>query len=455
MWVKSINVNQVINESKLSRFHINILLCGLIILLFDGFDLVVYGAVVPVLMKEWSLTAIEAGAIGSYALFGMMLGATMFGSLADKIGRKRVILICVILFSLFTALIGFASTPKIFGLFRFIAGLGLGGVMPNIIALMTEYSPKNKRGILVTTMSSGYAIGGVASAAISIGLISNFGWQSVFFIGVIPLLILPLLYKYLPESPSYYMRNDKNEEMGKILEKINQDYMYQSTNIYRIELSKENKTPVLELFRNKRSVSTIMFWVNAFMTLLILYGLNTWLPKLMVNAGYPLGSSLMFLLTLNFGAIIGSIFGGWLSDRWDAKKVLVLYYVISCLSLILLGFKPGSFLLYVLLAFAGATTIGAQIVANAYVSQYYSMYIRSTGVGWSLGIGRLGAVLGPTLGGILLSLNLSFQMNFLIFAIPGVLAALAILLIQEKYSDFSTVNTTNNENSLEDTVIEG
>ncbi|MDQ1005204.1 AAHS family benzoate transporter-like MFS transporter [Neobacillus niacini] len=453
MIVKYINVNLVINESKLNRFHISILLWGLIILLFDGFDLVVYGAVVPVLMKEWSLTAIEAGALGSYALFGMMLGATIFGPLADKIGRKKVILICVVLFSLFTALIGFAGNPGIFGLFRFLAGLGLGGVMPNVIALMTEYSPKNMRGMLVTTMCSGYAIGGVLSAALSIGLISNFGWQSVFFIGAIPLLILPFLYKYLPDSPSFYLRKNQNEEVGKILEKVNPDFTYESSHVYQLEVSKENKIPILELFHKKRALSTLMLWTNALMTLLVLYGLNTWLPKLMVNAGYPLGSSLTFLLTLNFGAIIGSVFGGWLSDRWHPKKVLVTYYMISCLALILLGFKPSMFLLYILLAFAGATTIGSQIVANVYVSQYYPMHIRSTGVGWSLGIGRLGAVLGPTLGGILLSFNLSLQVNFLVFAIPCILAALAIVLVQDKYGNLSVINRTNNENKIEDIAL--
>lgn len=448
--MKSINVNQVINDSKLKRFHMNVLLWGLIILLFDGFDLVIYGAVVPVLMEDWSLTAIEAGAIGSYALVGMMLGATIFGTLADKIGRKKVIVICVILFSLFTALIGFAGSPEIFGLLRFIAGLGLGGVMPNVIALMTEYSPKNMRGTLVTTMCSGYAIGGVLSAAISIGLISNFGWESVFFVGVIPFFLLPWLYKYLPDSPNFYLRTNRSEELGKILEKVNPDYTYQQTDVYQLEMSKENKIPVPELFRNKRSLSTLMFWASALMTLILLYGLNTWLPKLMVNAGYPLGSSLTFLLTLNFGAIIGSVLGGWLSDRWDTKKVLVMYYIIACISLILLGFKPNMFLLYVLLAFAGATTIGSQIVANVYVSQYYPTHIRSTGVGWSLGIGRLGAVLGPSLGGVLLSMNLSLQVNFLVFAIPGLLAALAIVFVQDNYGNLNVDNKKDYEGEIED-----
>jgi AAHS family benzoate transporter-like MFS transporter len=451
--MKSIDVGKMINESKVNRFHITVMLWGLFILLFDGFDLVVYGAVVPVLMTEWSLTAIQAGAIGSYALIGMMIGATVFGPLADKIGRKKVILICVTIFSLFTALIGFASSPAVFGLLRFLAGLGLGGVMPNVIALMTEYSPKNMKGTLVTAMCSGYAIGGVLSAAISIGLISKFGWESVFFVGAVPLFILPFMYKYLPDSPSFYISKNQYETLGKILERMKPGYTYQSNDEFQLEINKDARMPVVELFRNRRLLSTFMFWINAFMTLLVLYGLNTWLPKLMVNAGYPLGSSLVFLLVLNFGAIVGSVFGGWLSDRWDAKKVLVLYYVVSCLSLILLGFKTNMLLLYILVAAAGATSIGSQIVANVYVSQYYPMYIRSTGVGWSLGVGRLGAILGPTLGGILLSLNLSFQINFLAFAIPGVLAALAIALVQDKYGNLSASNTVKDKQQTDNMAL--
>ena len=195
--------------------------------------------------------------------------------------------------------------------------------------------------------------------------------------------------------------------------------------------------PVKKLFTGGRTLSTVMFWVAYFMTLLVMYALSTWLPKLMVGAGYELGSSLLFLVTLNLGAVTGAILGGKIADMIGSRKVLVTFFFLGFVSLTLLSFKPSMFWLYVLIALAGATTTGTQIVMNAYVSQYYPTEIRSTGLGWALGIGRFGGMLGPTLGGFLLNAQLTLQMNFLAFAIPSILAGIAIWFVQEKYSPLS------------------
>src|SRR4051794_27801603 len=196
-----IDALKFIEEAKFNRFHLTLVILGLIILLFDGYDLVIYGAVVPVLMEEWSLSAIEAGALGSYALIGMAIGSMFLGTMGDKLGRKRVIIFCVLLFSLFTLLIAFTNSPLTFGICRFIAGLGLGGVMPNIISLMSDYAPKRIRATLITIMCSGYGIGGVLSAVLSMWFIQDFGWRSVFYFGAAPLLlVIPIIF-LLPDSP--------------------------------------------------------------------------------------------------------------------------------------------------------------------------------------------------------------------------------------------------------------
>lgn len=440
--MRSIDINRMIDESKFNRFHALILFwCGFIIV-FDGYDLVVYGSVVPVLMNEWQLTPIQAGTLGSYALFGMLLGALIFGPLADKIGRKNVILFCIALFSIFTGIIGWAKSPTEFGIYRFIAGLGLGGVMPNTVALMTEYSPKKLKSTLVSIMFSGYSVGGMLSAGLGIMLISQFGWESVFFVGALPLLALPLIYKTLPDSPSFLLAKNQTEKLGQILSKINPEFTPEKDDKYEIVIPKKTGMPVITLFENRRSLSTIMFWISFFMCLLMIYGLNTWLPKLMDKANYPLGSSLMFLFVLNFGAIFGAIFGGWAADRWGSKKVLIVFYLLAAASLTLLGFKANMVVLFVLVAIAGAATIGTQIIANAYVSQYYPVHMRSTGIGWALGIGRIGAIIGPMMGGILLSMDLPLMQNFMAFAVPGLIAALAIWFVQEKYADMHRTSKT-------------
>lgn len=435
--MKMVQVGQVLNNAKFSKFHLHILLWGLVILLFDGFDLVVYGAVVPSIMEEWSITAVEAGALGSYATFGMMVGAALLGTLSDRFSRKKVIILCVAIFSIFTVVIPFAATPLMFGICRFIAGVGLGGVMPNIITLMGEYAPGKLRAFLITTMCSGYAIGGVISSALSINIIGNFGWQSVFYIGGIPILLLPFIVKFLPDSPQAYLRNNNVSELGKVLEKVIPSYRYEDGDNLQLETKKDSKIPVLELFRSGRAFSTVLLWANTFLLLIVLYGLNTWLPKLMVDAGFELNSSLLLLLALNFGGIIGSIFGGWLSDRWNPKYVLSAFYISGVVALIGLSFKPAIIVMFLLIIVAGGTSIGSQIIANAFVNQYYPEHMKSTGLGWSLGVGRIGAVVGPMLGGILVSLNLSLQFNFLVFAGFMILAIVCVTLVKTTQDHFS------------------
>jgi AAHS family benzoate transporter-like MFS transporter len=433
--MRAIDINRMIDESKFNRFHVSVLLWCAFIIVFDGFDLVVYGSIVPVLMKEWGLTAIQAGTLSSYALFGMLFGALIFGSLADKIGRKSVIIICIIIFSVFTAMIGWSKGPVEFGILRFIAGLGLGGVMPNTVALMTEYSPRKLKSTLVSIMFSGYSVGGMLAAGLGIMLISRFGWESVFYIGAFPLLLLPFLIKSLPDSPNFLLANHKADKIGEILSKIEPGFSFQEEDIIESVIPERKGIPVFKLFEKGRKLSTIMFWISFFMCLLMIYGLNTWLPKLMAKANYPLGSSLMFLLVLNFGSIFGAIIGGWAADRWNGKKVLVLFYLLAACSLFLLGLKGNTFVLLVLVAIAGAATIGTQIIANAYVSQFYPIHMRSSGIGWALGIGRVGAIVGPMMGGFLISMDLPFMQNFLAFAIPGLIAAFAICFVQEKNAD--------------------
>lgn len=446
--MRSININRMIDDSKFNRSHALVVFWCAFIIVFDGFDLGVYGSVIPVLMKEWSLTPIQAGVLGSYALFGMVFGSLIGGPLADKMGRKKIIMFCVAIFSIFTALCGFANSPAQFGIFRFLTGLGLGGVVPNVVALTTEYSPKSLRSILTTTMFSGYAVGGVISAALGIVLIPRFGWESVFFVGALPLLTLPLMYKLLPDSIGFLVAKNQKEKVGRLLSRINPSYTPQINDHYEMILPEKTGFTVLQLFRTGRAVSTVMFWIASFMCLLMIYGLNTWLPKLMANAGYGLGSSLMFLVVLNLGAIFGCVFGGWSADRWRGKKVLLLFFITAVASLTLLGFTANTFVLYLLVAIAGATTIGTQIILYAYVSQYYPIEIRSTGIGWTTGVGRLGAVIGPMMGGFLLTLNLPLQLNFFAFAIPGIIAVLSMGFVQEKYASKHVIETHSEKSDL-------
>ncbi len=427
--MRTIDVNALIDGARMTTFHWRVLFWCALIVVFDGYDLVVYGVVLPTLMQEWGLTPVQAGAMGSYALFGMMLGALTFGPLSDRVGRKWSITICVVLFSGFTVLNGFAQTPGQFSVCRFLAGLGIGGVMPNVVALMNEYSPKKMRSTLVAVMFSGYSVGGMLSAGLGIVLLPRFGWQSVFWLAVIPLLLLPLILRFLPESVGFMVRQGRTTEARAVLERIAPSYHSQNDDILDLSASTQQGAAVPQLFRQGRALNTLMFWLTFFCCLLMSYALSSWLPKLMNNAGYGFDSSLKFLLVLNVGAIIGAVGGGWLGDRLQLSRVLVAFFMVAALCISLMGFHNPQWILYILVAITGATTIGAQILAYACVAQFYPMSIRSTGIGWASGVGRIGAIIGPLLGGALLALQLPLHLNFMAFAIPGALAAVAMCFV--------------------------
>lgn len=372
------------------------------------------------------LTPLEAGALGSYALFGMMFGALAFGTLADRIGRKKGIAICFVLFSSATVLNGFASTPIEFGIFRFLAGLGCGGLMPNVVALMNEYAPKRLRSTLVAVMFSGYSLGGMLSAGLGIYMLPRFGWEAMFFAAAVPLLLLPVILWYLPESVGFLVRQGRGEQARALLAKVDPGRQLSAADELVMTDVKGKSGSVLELFREGRGVRTFSLWLAFFCCLLMVYALGSWLPKLMANAGYSLGSSLSFLLALNFGGMAGAILGGWLGDRFNLAKVVVVFFAVSVASISLLGFKTPMPVLYTLIFIAGATVIGTQILLYATAAQFYGLSIRSTGLGWASGIGRNGAIVGPLLGGALLGINLPLQLNFIAFAVPGVIAALAM-----------------------------
>ncbi|PPI81081.1 MFS transporter [Marinobacter flavimaris] len=433
--MRNIDVNDVIDNAAFNKFHWKVLFWCTLIIIFDGYDLVIYGVVLPLLMDQWNLNPYVAGLLGSSALFGMMFGAMGFGMLSDKWGRKKVILMCVVLFSLTTVINGFATNAWQFGILRFIAGLGIGGVMPNVVSLMSEYSPARKRSTLVALMFSGYAVGGMMSAGLGIWIVPNFGWEIMFYLAIVPMLLLPLMIKYLPESVAFLMAQKREGEARNILCQVAPFKAINEQDVLVVPPTTESKAPVLELFRGGRAMSTLMFWVAFFNCLLMVYALGSWLPKLMSAAGYPLDSSLMFLMVLNIGAIVGAVGGGWLADRFSLRSVLVSFFILGSGSLITLGYENPMWVLYTLMGIAGATTIGSQILLYAYVAQYYPTSIRSTGLGWASGIGRNGAIVGPMLGGTLLALALPHHVNFLALAVPGAIATVAIALVGRRFSE--------------------
>ncbi|MDM0115201.1 MFS transporter [Variovorax sp. J22R133] len=433
--MRHIDLHKLSDEARFNRFHAGVLFWCALIIIFDGYDLAVAGIALPSIMKEMGVSPTNAGFMVSSALFGMMFGAIFLGTIADKIGRRRAIAICIGLFSVFTAAAGLTHEPVTFSVMRFLAGLGIGGVMPNVVAQMTEYSPRKIRSTMVTLMFSGYAVGGMLAALLGKGLIEAYGWSSVFLAAGLPVLLIPVILRSMPESMPFLIKSQRIDELKVIASHLDPSYRADAAD--RFELPREDKAhsaPIGRLFQEGRGFSTIMFWVAFFMCLFMVYALSSWLTKLMAGAGYSLGSALTFVLVLNFGAMIGAVGGGWLADRFHIKYVLVGMYALAAVSITLLGYKVPPAALFLLVGLAGASTIGTQIVTYAYVGQFYPLAVRATGIGWASGVGRSGAILAPIAIGSLVGMALPLEQNFMAIAIPAVIAAVAVACIRHGLS---------------------
>ena len=431
--MKLIDVHKLADEAKFNRFHGMVLFWGVLILILDGYDLAVVGAAMPSIMKSMGVDAAQAGFMASSALFGMMVGAMTMGTLADKLGRPLTIACCIALFSVFTAAAGLTNDPVTFSVTRFLAGLGIGGVLPGVTAQMAEYAPTRLRARLVTIVFTGYSIGGILVALTGKQMIESYGWQSVFFMAIIPIVLIPFILKSMPESLPALIKQGKTDEIRRIVAKILPDTRFSGNEEFVVPTEdRATSAPVAKLFTDGRAFSTVMLWTAFFMGLFMVYALSSWLTKLMAMAGYSLGSALNFVLVFNVGAICGAVGGGWLGDRFNIKHVLIALYLLGAVSLTVMGFTKSTEVLFVVVFIVGASTLGTQLLAYAYAGEFYPTAIRATGVGFASGVGRMGAIIAPVLIGFVVSMKLPLEQNFMAIAAAGVLGTIAVTLINHR-----------------------
>ncbi|WP_411843176.1 MFS transporter [Salinicoccus sp. HZC-1] len=432
--MQKVQVEEAIDNSRFNKFHLLVFLWCFFAIAFDGFDIALYGIGLPHMMEDFGLSAAEGGAIGSYALAGMMIGTFVLGSFSDILGRKRILIICLVLISIFNMLAGFAANATMFTVFRFIASMGMGGLMPIVISFMSEYSPKKNRAMTVAAMYCGYSIGAIIASVTAIYLLESLGWRFMYWLGALPLITLPLLIKQFPESISYHLPRGRKDKVAEILNKANPGGNYRETDefIYTAANEDAKGIPVGRLFADNRSATTIAFWIMVFSCLMMIYGLNTWLPTIMQEAGFGVASSMSFILILAVGQIIGSLTGGYLVDRIGHRNVLLTMYLIGALCFVALSITSQPILLYILIAIGGACTGGTQNLVNPYISAFYPSDIRATGLSMAVGIGRLGSITAPVLIGFVLMTNISPQTAFMAFAIPSLLGGAALLFVREK-----------------------
>ena len=383
-----------------------IALCWITVML-EGYDLVVLGAIIPTLIDTHHLgfTPGDATTVATLSLVGVAIGAVSVGPLSDMFGRRKLLIGSVVLFSLFTIFVPMADSIAMFAALRFIAGLGLGACMPVSLTLMAEHMPAHQRARASTLTMTGYHTGAVITSLLALKVTHN--WDVLFYVlGVAGLVIAAIQWVKLPESEAYLAGQRSGDR---------------------------ERVPFSDLLKPALLRACIGVWAASFMGLLLVYGLNTWLPQLMHAAGYAVPAAVTQLLILNVGGVVGLVVGGLVADRRGIKWTALLWFAVAAVMLALLSIRMGSdLLLNVVVFLTGVFVFSAQVLVYAYVTQFFPAAVRGTALGSAAGIGRIGSIVGPTITGALVSAGWGHPWGFYFFAVIAVLAVAAVITLPQK-----------------------
>lgn len=411
-----------------------VVLTCLAVTIIDGIDLMMFGVVLPVLLenKEWGITAVEAGLIGSLSLFGMAIGAMLAGYLTDIVGRRPIVLACVASFSVFTGLCAIAPSLELFGAFRLLAGLGFGGALPTVIALTMEYVRIDRRQFYNGVIQTGFALGGALIAVLAIFVIPAFGWHPLFACaGVVGIVLFIVAFRNLPESLAFLAARGRHEEAEALAEKYSVEQSAESAVALQAAAPAEQPrhgTALKTLFVPGFRTATVLFPLISFCGLLVSYGMNTWIPQILRSTGYDLGSALTFLLAFNIGSAIGMVALTGLADRFGSRRVVSTGFLggAACVATLTLGL--GQALVFTLVLVIGFCA-SSQTAVYGFAGIYYPPAARGTVLGLCTGLGRMGGVTGPIMVGVIVGTSAGATGAFWAFAAVGVTAAVLVALV--------------------------
>jgi MFS transporter, AAHS family, 4-hydroxybenzoate transporter len=427
-----VNLSELVDNSGVGPVQRSVFVLCLLSLIMDGFDTQALGYVAPAIAREWGISPAQLAPVFAAANLGVLIGSLVFSMVADRLGRRPVIVAATFFFSIVTILTARAtSVPELLA-YRFIAGVGLGSIIPQATSLVGEFSPKRIRVTLIMAITVGFTAGAAFGGFIAQALIPPFGWRAVFYFGgIVPFFVAIAMLVALPESLQFMaLRGAKyKKQLLRWLKKIDPStpYSADTTFIVREEV-RSGGVPIAHLFREGRGLATILLWIVNFMNLLNLYSLASWLPTVVTGAGYSQQTALQVGTLLQVGGTVGTFGLAWLVARGGFIPMLAATFAIASLSIALIG-QPGLSLtmLFVVVFIAGWCVVGSQPGLNALSASYYPTYVRSTGVGAGLGVGRAGAIVGPLIGGYFLAEQWSTREMFLAAAIPAFISFVVMI----------------------------
>lgn len=425
----AIDIRALINQHALTRYQLRIIALCFAIVAMDGLDIALMGFIAPALKHEWAVSNHQLGAVISAALIGLALGAMVAGPLADRFGRRTIIIGSVFSFGLWTVVTAFSQHIEQMMLFRFLTGLGLGAAMPNVGTLVAEYSPQRKRAFLITVVFCGFTFGAAGGGFAASWLIPNYGWHSVLLVGgIMPLLLVPLLLRWLPESVRFLLASRApDRKIRCVVEKMHPGLTADDSRFVLSE-TVTNESAIRLVTSPRYLFGSLMLWGGYFMGLFLVYLIGSWLPSLVSNIGMTIAQAAVVTAMYQAGGTLGSLFAGWMMDRFNATLALAGIYFMGAIATVCIGYAPADVTLLSGIAFcSGFCLNGANTGMNALSASYYPTQARATGSSWMHGVGRIGAILSAFAGAQMLSLGWSITDVFSFLAIPAVLTTLMLV----------------------------
>jgi AAHS family 4-hydroxybenzoate transporter-like MFS transporter len=427
-----VDVTAVIDRNPVGRLQWTTFALCLFCLIMDGFDVQALGYTAPSIVRQWGVAPAVLGSVFAAANFGVLIGAFLCSMLADRVGRRPVIIGATVFFGVMTLLTTQATTIQELLVFRLIAGIGMGTIIPNASALVSEYMPQRLRPTMVMIVGVGFTAGAAVGGFIANALIPRYGWQSVFVLGgIVPLVIAAAMAVALPESLQLMvLRRKSRAQLSRWINRIDPGLVDDGT--VQFTVREENKTgvPVLHLFREGRGAATVLIWIINFMNLLNLYALSNWLAIVVTNMGYA-SQAVLVSTTLQVGGTIGTFGLAWLVARKGFVTVMAITFALAAASIATVGQNGLSLAaIFVAVFVAGWCVVGSQPGLNALSAAYYPTYVRSTGVGAGLGVGRIGAILGPIVGAQFIANGWTTQAMVLAAAVPAAISAISMVLLK-------------------------